>query len=101
MSDVPLADTCVCGVPYWHRFMGAADAPVPSSGHSSGAVGAASKFLWCKKCGAVRVIFETRWQIPLDRAGEIARSVPLDGDEERPTNPGTPKAKREGPPDPR
>lgn len=92
MSDVTLADTCVCGVPYWHRFMGSSDAP--QAGPGSGTSGAASRFLWCRKCGAVRVIFEKRWQIPLDRAGEVARSVPLDSDEERPTNPGTPKAKR-------
>lgn len=93
MSDVPLADTCVCGVPYWHRFMGPADAPTTAAG--SGTTGAATRFLWCRKCGSVRVIFEARWQIPLDRAGEIARSVPLDGDdEEKPTNPGTPRAKK-------
>lgn len=81
MSDVPLADTCVCGVPYWHRFVGTTEG-----------ARAESKFLWCRKCGAVRVIFEQRWQIPLDRAGEIASSdVPND---ERPTRPGTPRAKR-------
>jgi hypothetical protein len=92
MSDVPLADTCVCGVPYWHRFMGPADARAGAG--SSGTTGAATRFLWCRKCGAVRVIFEPRWQIPLDRAGEIARSVPLDDDGEKPTNPGTPRAKK-------
>ena len=90
MSDVPLADTCVCGVSYWHRAAGGAETVVRPgvSGNLE-----ASRFLWCRKCGSIRAIFEQHWQIPLDRAGDLARSVPLDSDE-RPTRPGTPDAKK-------
>lgn len=84
MSDVPLADTCVCGVPYWHRFVRGSEA-------QSGAANDA--FIWCKKCGCVRVVFEEQWQVPLDRAGDVARSTQVP-DDERPTRPGTLKAKR-------
>jgi hypothetical protein len=41
----------------------------------------------------MRAIFETHWQIPLDRAGDIPRSIPLETDE-RTTSPGTPNAKK-------
>ena len=92
MPDVPLADTCVCGVAHWHKFAGPSD-KVTRGG--SGSLSAASSFLWCRNCGALRFMFEARWQIPLSRAGEIARSVPLsDGSEEPPTDPGTPGAKK-------
>ncbi len=89
MSDVPLADTCVCGVSHWHRPAGPAN---PLSSGSSSSLPAV-RAIWCKKCGSIRAIFESHWQIPLDRAGEIARSVPLDSDEQ-PTSPGTPTAKK-------
>lgn len=89
-SDVPLADTCVCGVTHWHKPVGPAKEPAASA--SSSALPAA-RALWCRKCGSVRFLFESYWQVPLDRAGEIARSVGLDEDE-RPTSPGTPKAKK-------
>ncbi len=93
MSDVPLADTCVCGVTHWHRPAGSAEGVVKTTGSSAGLE--ASRFLWCRKCGSIRAIFDSHWQIPLDRAGDIARSVPLES-EEAPTNPGTPEAKKKG-----
>lgn len=92
MSDVPLADTCVCGVTSWHRPVGPAHGS-PSSGSS--ATLTAARALWCRKCGSVRFMFDDHWQIPLDRAGDVARSVPLSSDEQ-PTNPGTPTAKKKG-----
>jgi hypothetical protein len=91
MADVPLADTCVCGTSHWHRVVGPARAPTVST--SSSASLPAARALWCRKCGAIRFLYESYWQVPLDRAGEVARSVNLDEDE-RPTNPGTPEAKR-------
>jgi hypothetical protein len=50
-----------------------------------------TKILWCHKCGAVREMFQNKWTIPLDRVGDIARSV--QNDEEPPTLPGTPQSK--------
>lgn len=91
MPDVPLADTCACGTPDWHQPAGSVEAAV-RTGSSSGDL-EASRFLWCSRCGAIRAVFERRWQIPLDRAGDVAHSVPLDRDE-RPTRPGTPASKR-------
>lgn len=90
MSDVPLADTCVCGVDSWHRPVRSAQEHAVASGSSSSLL--AVRALWCRKCGSVRFMFDSHWQIPLDRAGEIARSILLD-DAEVPTNPGTPEAK--------
>jgi hypothetical protein len=75
-TDTPTADTCVCGSPYWHKMVDTA-------------------FIWCRRCGALRRVFESVWQIPLDRAGDIASSVPK-GDDETPTAPGVPRAKRPG-----
>jgi hypothetical protein len=49
------------------------------------------KTLWCQRCGSIRRIFQTGWKIPLDRVGDIARSVLIP--EEEPTKPGTPGAK--------
>jgi len=91
MPDVPLADTCVCGSSYWHRPAGSVEATV-RTGTSSGSL-EASRFLWCRKCGAIRAVFESHWQIPLDRAGDVPHSVPLETDEV-PTRPGTPGAKK-------
>jgi hypothetical protein len=69
------------------------EAAIRTGSNSGGGDLEASRFLWCSKCGAIRAIFDSHWQIPLDRAGDIARSVPLDSDE-NPTKPGTPDAKR-------
>jgi hypothetical protein len=51
------------------------------------------KILWCRRCGCIRALFEDKWSVPLDRVGDIARSVSVP--DEEPTKPGTPKAKRE------
>lgn len=80
MSDVPVADTCVCGATNWHKVVGGSPADP-------------SRIIWCRRCGSIRLIFEDHWQIPLDRAGDLPRSVPLESDE-RPTDPGTPTAKK-------
>lgn len=72
-ADSPTADTCLCGGTHWHTLVD-------------------KNYVWCRRCGAWRRLFEGRWLIPLDRAGELARSVPQ-GDES-PTSPGTPGAKR-------
>lgn len=71
MADTPTADTCVCGGPHWHKLMDAT-------------------YVWCRRCGALRRIFEGKWSIPLDRVGDIARSVPATSEDEIPTRPGTP-----------
>ena len=73
MPESPQADTCVCGGPHWHKLI---DATI----------------VWCARCGAQRRIFEGHWSIPLDRVGDIARSVQTTEDE-IPTRPGTPDAK--------
>jgi hypothetical protein len=92
MSDVPIADTCACGSSHWHKFVAPSD--VAARG-GSGSMSAATPFLWCRKCGSLRFMFDAHWQIPLDRAGEIARSVPFSAEtEEPPTSPGTPEAKK-------
>lgn len=83
MPEVPIADTCACGVDDWHVAVRSAHHPSRAPTHA----------LWCKRCGAVRVVGEPHWQVPLDRAGDVARSVPLDSDE-APTAPGTPRSKR-------
>ena len=69
MSDVPLNETCACGDVCWHKLV-------------------TEQTVWCRRCGALRLIVEPRWRIPLDRAGELAHTVP----EEEPTRPGTPDA---------
>lgn len=91
MPDTPLADTCVCGVSSWHKLVGPAREPAASAASSSSLP--AARALWCRKCGAIRFLYESCWQVPLDRAGEVARSVGLDEDE-KPTDPGTPQAKK-------
>ena len=91
MADVPLADTCACGSSHWHRPAGSVEAAA-RIGSVSGQL-EASRFLWCLNCGAIRAIFDRHWQIPLSRAGDVARSVPLDTDE-NPTRPGTPDSKK-------
>ena len=74
MSDTPTAETCVCGGPFWHKLID-------------------STLLWCRRCGSFRRIFDgQKWNIPLDRVGDIARSVP-GGEDDVPTSPGTPAAK--------
>lgn len=94
MADVPLADTCACGTADWHRPAGSVEAAI-RTGSSSGNL-EASRFLWCRRCGAIRAVFDAHWQIPFDRAGDVARSVPLETDEV-PTTPGTPTAKKGSP----
>jgi hypothetical protein len=99
MPDVPLADTCVCGASHWHRPAGSVEAAIRTGSISGSGNLEASRLLWCRKCGAIRAIFDSHWQIPLDRAGDVARSVPLDSDD-HPTHPGTPNAKRSNTPEP-
>lgn len=66
-ADTPLADTCVCGSAAWHKHL-----------HE--------RVLWCRKCGAARIIFDPHWQIPIDRAGDVPPAT-FDADE-IPTKPG-------------
>lgn len=80
MPDVPVADTCACGSARWHRITGS-EAGIKND-----------RFFWCRRCGALRFVFDAHWQIPLDRAGDLPRSIALE-DDERPTDPGTPAAK--------
>jgi hypothetical protein len=94
MSDTLLADACVCGVPNWHRLADNADAAERFGQRE------ASRVLWCKKCGSIRAIFDTCWQIPLDRAHEVVCRAPPpleNNDEDRHTKPGTPEAKKKDP----
>lgn len=73
-GDVLLADTCVCGSTHWHKIID-------------------HVCVWCRRCGAIRLMFQSKWMVPLDRAGEIPRST--EGlPEEPPTMPGTPGARR-------
>lgn len=74
LPEGPESDTCVCGSTHWHAMKG-------------------PKILWCRRCGCIRALFEDKWSVPLDRVGDIARSVSVP--DEEPTKPGTPKAKRE------
>jgi hypothetical protein len=66
-ADTPLADTCVCGSSAWHKHLN-------------------ERVLWCRNCGAARLIFEPHWQIPLSRAGDVPPPT-FDADE-TPTKPG-------------
>ena len=81
--DVLTAETCLCGSPHWHKLV-----------HE--------KVVWCKRCGAVRVIYhETLWYIPLDRASvprmkggtipDMPRVADSQGVDETPTGPGVEK----------
>ena len=97
MTDVPLADTCVCGSADWHRPAGSVEATLRTG--SSGRL-EASRFLWCRNCGAIRAVFDRHWQIPLSRVGDIPRSIPLETDDVS-TYPGTPNAKKTPPPESR
>lgn len=72
LPEGPENPTCVCGSTHWHKMVEA-------------------KLLWCQRCGSIRAMFQNAWKIPLDRVGDLARSVP--SDEEPPTQPGTPKSK--------
>lgn len=72
LPDGPENPTCVCGSPHWHKMV-------------------EQKMLWCQRCGAIRAMFQDKWKIPLDRVGDLARSVK--DDEEPPTQPGTPHSK--------
>ena len=74
MPDVLLSETCVCGSDHWHAMMG--------------------RVLWCRRCGCLRLASHQYWRVPLDRAGDLsATAVAVDEDEE-PTRPGTPDAKK-------
>jgi hypothetical protein len=44
------------------------------------------RVLWCRNCGAARLIFDPHWQIPLSRAGDVPPPT-FDADE-TPTKPG-------------
>lgn len=67
--DTITAETCVCGSNHWHELV-------------------RTGVLWCSRCGALRIVFSERWNIPLDRAGEIPHTKPPAPPEEPPTNPG-------------
>jgi hypothetical protein len=66
MADTPTAPTCVCGSALWTKHV-----------HPM--------IVWCRRCGAVREVFSGRWQIPLDRAGDLPTAEIPD---EPPTKPG-------------
>ncbi len=57
--------TCACGSAHWHAMMG--------------------DVFWCRKCGAFRKAFEDKWQIPLDRSGDVSTTEL--SEEEVPTKP--------------
>jgi len=76
VSDVPLNETCTCGIGDWHKMV-------------------TERVLWCRRCGALRLITERRWRIPLDRVGDLPSSASIP--EEPATIPGTPDAKRREP----
>ena len=67
MPDVPLSEVCVCGGTEWHAMI--------------------DRVIWCRRCGSVRLIFETYWKVPLDRAGELSSTVVVVERDEPPTNP--------------
>ncbi len=73
MSDALLSETCVCGSSHWHVMQ--------------------ERVLWCRRCGCLRLIFEGFWRVPLDRAGDLSTKI-FALDEEPPTLPGTPDAKK-------
>lgn len=77
MSDVPLSEVCVCGGTEWHTMV--------------------DKLLWCRRCGCIRIIFESYWRVPLDRAGDVSSSTVIIENDETPTVPGTPNAKKADP----
>jgi hypothetical protein len=60
---------------------------------------------WCRRCGAVRLAFESTWLIPLDRSGDVSATALRElrdrgeesFDEEEPTLPETPGAKEKPP----
>ena len=72
----PLSEVCLCGSEHWHSMIG--------------------DVVWCRRCGCLRPTHGRYWRVPLDRAGEVAWvTIVEDGtDEEPPTQPGTPAAKR-------
>lgn len=77
MADVPRSETCLCGGTHWHAMI--------------------DRVLWCKRCGCLRFIFEDKWLVPLDRAGELSAMAAFPkSDSDPPTDPGTPAAKRGG-----
>jgi hypothetical protein len=75
MPEVPRSEVCLCGGSLWHAMV--------------------DRVLWCRRCGALRLVFEKYWMIPLDRAGELSSTVVMvDGGDEPTTSPGTPDAKK-------
>jgi hypothetical protein len=77
MPESPLSEICVCGVTLWHTMV--------------------DRVIWCRKCGALRMLRKRRWMIPLDRAGDLDLSSTATGpdpDKEPKTDPGTPHAKK-------
>lgn len=66
--DTITAETCVCGSTHWHTLV-----------HTG--------VLWCGRCGALRIVFSERWNIPLDRAGDVSHTKQRAPDEP-PTSPG-------------
>jgi hypothetical protein len=70
----------VCGSNHWHTMV--------------------DKVFVCRRCGCWRPLFETRWSVPLDRAGDVPASELLDAQDDEPpsTDPHTPFAKSRKPP---
>ncbi len=82
MVDVPRSEICLCGNGQFHVMLG--------------------WVIWCQRCGCLSLFRKPRyWRVPIDRAGELSSTVIMpDGDEddEVPTRPGTPGAKRDSMP---
>lgn len=73
MASVTLGEACLCGSAHWHAMVGNA--------------------VWCRRCGSLRPSTSRYWRVPLDRAGELARAVIVEGggEEEPPTKPRLPR----------
>lgn len=75
MPEAPHSDVCLCGGRQWHTMF--------------------DRVLWCRRCGCLKFLFDNFWLVPLDRAGELASSIPEPvAEKEPPTDPGTPVAKK-------
>jgi hypothetical protein len=68
MVNVTLSETCLCGSGHWHAMV--------------------EEVVWCKRCGCLRPVRSRYWRVPLDRAGELSRTVIVEEEEEAPTRPG-------------
>jgi hypothetical protein len=71
-EDVLTADTCACGSTNWHKLVD-------------------ERIVWCRLCGSLRQVFQSRWLVPLEQAGKLSHT--RFAEDETPTAPGTPDAK--------